>query len=155
MPAMRLDRRWWIAIGLAVVVVAVVVLSRTVFGRSAEDCDPVRDLLAFNRSQAALISSKESDDAGGVPSVAEDAVYQQWADGLAERAEKVNAPDLTAQAVQVANLATQFVAKLPLLRSDTAARAPGAPPPPVVYEMSALNDRITDQLNQLTKACPD
>ena len=151
---MTLDRRWWIAIGLAVVVVAAVVLSRTVFGRSAEDCDPVRDLLAFNRSQAALISSKDS-DAAGVPSVAEDAVYQQWADGLAQRAEKVNAPDLTARAVEVADLATQFVAKLPRLRSDTAARAPGAPPPPVVYEMSVLNDRITDQLNQLAKACPD
>jgi len=150
---MRLDRRWWIAIGLAVVVVAVVVLSRTVFGRSAEDCDPVRDLLAFNRAQAALISSKESDDAG-VPSVAEDAVYQQWADGLAQRAEKVNAPDLTAHAVQAADLAAQFAAKLPRLRSDTAARAPGAPPPPVVYEMSVLNDRFTDQLNQLAKACP-
>ena len=151
---MTLDRRWWIAIGLAVVVVAAVVLSRTVFGRSAEDCDPVRDLLAFNRSQAALISSKDS-DAAGVPSVAEDAVYQQWADGLAQRAEKVNAPDLTARAVEVADLATQFVAKLPRLRSDTAARAPGAPPPPVVYEMSVLNDRITDQLTQLAKACPD
>ena len=151
---MRLDRRWWVAIGLAVVVVAAVVLSRTVFGRSPEDCDPVRDMLAFNRSQAALINSKDS-DAAGVPSVAEDAVYQQWADGLAQRAENVNAPDLTAQAVQVADLASQFVARLPRLRSDTAARAPGAPPPPVVYEMSVLNDRITDGLNQLTKACAD
>ena len=107
------------------------------------------------RVGAALALTIAGMGAASVPSVAEDAVYQQWADGLAQRAEKVNAPDLTARAVQVADLATQFVAKLPRLRSDTAARAPGAPPPPVVYEMSVLNDRITDQLNQLAKACPD
>ena len=48
-----------------------------------------------------------------MPSVAEDAAYQQWADGLAQRAEQVTDPNLADTAVQVADLASQFVAKFP------------------------------------------
>ncbi len=89
----------------------------------------------------------------GAPNAAEQTAYQQWADGLAERAQKVTDPELAAQATQLAQLANQFVIGLPRMRADTEARAPGAPAPAVVYEMSALNDQITAQSNQLSKAC--
>ena len=112
----------------------------------------MKDMFDFNSSQAALIESK-SGDSSGVPTAAEDAAYQQWADGLAKRAAEVNDPDLANTATQVADLAAQFVAKLPRLRDETQARAPGAPAPPVVFEMSALNQRITEGLDQLSKAC--
>ncbi len=153
MRAMKLDRRWWLAIAVVVLVAIAVALSQTVFKKSPEECRPVRDLLDFNRTQTELIDSK-SGGAQNVPTVAEDAAYQQWADGLAQRAQNVTDPKLSARAVELADLASQFVAKLPRLRAEASAQAPGAPAPPVVYEMSVLNDQITAQLGELAKACP-
>ena len=84
---MKLDRRWWVAIGVAVIAAVALVLSYTVFDRPSEECRPVKDLLDFNRSQAEHIASKTGDEQG-IPTAAEDAAYQAWADGLAERARK-------------------------------------------------------------------
>lgn len=154
MPAVRLDRRWWTAIGIVVVVAVAVGLSQTVFRRAPEECRPVRELLEFNTSQAALIAAKSPAEAASVPSVAEQMAYEAWADGLAERAGKVTSAELAPRAVEVADLANQFVAKLPLLREAADARAPGAPAPPVAFEMATLNDRITTELAELSKACP-
>ena len=89
-----------------------------------------------------------------MPSVAEDAAYQKWADGLAQRAQEVSSPELVVHAIRVADLAAQFVAKLPRLRAETQARAPGASVPPVAYETAALDDRLSGELAQLSKACP-
>ncbi len=153
---MKLDRRWLFAIGIAVIAVVAVVLSRMgVFGNhSSEECAPVKDLLAFNRSESARIASKTSDSTG-VPNIAEDGLYQTWADGLAERAQKVTAPDLSNSATQIASLAGEFVGKFPELRAETSSRAPGAPAPPVAFQMEALNAQITDNLSKLSAACPD
>jgi hypothetical protein len=149
---MKLDRRWWAAIGVAVVVVVAVVLSYTVFDRPSEECRPVKELLDFNRSQGEHIASKTGDEKG-IPTAAEDAAYQAWADGLAERAQKVISPDLARTATTVASLANEFVGKLPVVRAQAAARAPGAPAPPAVYEMMALNARISENFDELAKAC--
>jgi hypothetical protein len=149
---MKVDRRWWAAIAVTVVALVAVVLSYTVFGRSSEECRPVKDLLDFNRAQAEHIASKTGDEQG-VPTAAEDAAYQAWADGLAERAQKVNSPDLARTGTTVATLASEFVSKLPILRAQSESRAPGAPAPPVAYEMAALNAQITENLSELSKAC--
>jgi len=149
----RLDRRWWVAIAVVVVAIVAFVLSETVFGQPSEGCKPVAALLEFNSSQSELIASKTGDADPAVPSVAEDAAYQQWADGLAQRAAEVTEPNLANTAVQVADNASQFVAKLPLLRTEAQSSAPGAPAPPVLFEMSVLNQRITDGFNQLSDAC--
>jgi hypothetical protein len=150
----RLDRRWWLAIAVVVVAVAGFVLSETVFSRPSEECKPVLDLLEFNSAQGKLIASKGGDSGNpAVPSQAEDIAYQQWADGLAQRAEKVTDPNLANTAVQVADLASQFVAKLPGVRAAAQSRAPGAPAPPVVFEMSVLNQHIIEGLDELSKAC--
>jgi hypothetical protein len=148
---MKLDRRWWVAIGVAVVA-AVAAVSYTVFDRPSEGCRPVVDLLDFNRSQAEHMASKTGDEQG-IPSVADDAAYQAWADGLAERAQKVTAPDLAQTSATVAKLANEFVGKLPVVRAQAQSRAPGAPAPPVAFEMAALNARISDNLAELAKAC--
>jgi hypothetical protein len=148
---MNLDRRWWAAIGVAVVAV-VALVSYTVFDRPSEECRPVNDLLDFNRSQAEHIASKTGDEQG-IPSVADDAAYQAWADGLAERAQKVTAPELARTSTTVASLANEFAGNLPVLRAQTESRAPGAPAPPAAYEMMALNARISENLNELAKAC--
>jgi hypothetical protein len=149
---MKLDRRWWVAIAVVVVAVAALVLRYTVFAGPSEECRPVKDLLDFNRAQGEQIASKTG-DAKGVPTVAEEAAYQAWADGMAERAQKVTSPDLARTATTVASLANDFVGKLSLVRSQTDSRAPGAPAPPAVYEMAALNARISNGLDELAKAC--
>ncbi|KUI06121.1 hypothetical protein [Mycobacterium sp. IS-3022] len=147
---MRLDRRWWVAIG--VVVVAIVALVYSQLQQPPQECRPVLDLLEFNKSQNDLISSK-SEGAQGPPTAAEELAYQQWADGLAERARKIDAPELRFTAVEVADLATAFVAKMPRARAAVEAQAPGAPAPQVYYEMSALDAQIQRKLAELTAAC--
>ena len=149
---MKLDRRLWVAIAVAVLAAVALVLSYTVFDRPSEECRPVKDLLDYNRSQAEHIASKTNGEQG-VPTAAEDAAYQAWVDGLAERAQKVTSPDLARTATTVARLANEFVGKFPILRSQTDSRAPGAPAPPAALEMMALNARISENLDALAKAC--
>ena len=150
---MRLDRRWWVAIAVVVVVLIAVVLSNTVFSKPSEECKPVIAFLDFNKSQGDLISSKASDTDPAVPTQAEEAAYQQWADGLAQRAQEINDPNLATTAIQVADAASKFVAMLPRMRAESENRAPGAPAPPVFFEMTLLNKRILDGLQQLSDAC--
>jgi hypothetical protein len=151
---MKLDRRWWVAIAAVVLVGVAAVLSETVFSGTSDECRPVVELLDFNKAQAQKISEQTNSEAT-VPTVADEAVYQQWADGLAQRAQNVTDPELAGSAVRVADLATQFVTKLPRLRAETEAATPGAPAPQVVHEMNLLNARISDEFAQLSAACPD
>lgn len=148
----RLDRRWWIAIGVAVV--SLIALVYTVIRQPPEECRPVLELLDFNRSQGQAIEA-EGEGATGPPSAADEIAYRQWADGLAERARDVDAPELRFTAVAVADLADQFVSRLPELRSAVGTRAPGAPAPRVLYEMAALDDQIQRNLAELSDACSD
>jgi hypothetical protein len=150
---MRLDRRWWIAIVVVVIVAIALVLSNTVFNRPSEQCKPVQAFLDYNKSQGDLIASKESDSDPPVPTVAEVVVYQQWADGLAQRAQEISDPNLATTAVQVADAASKFVAMLPRMRAEAENHAPGAPAPPSFFEMTLLNKRIGDGLGQLADAC--
>ncbi|WP_308215043.1 hypothetical protein [Mycolicibacterium celeriflavum] len=146
----KLDRRWWMAIG--VVVVAIVALVYSQLQQPPQECRPVLDLLEFNKSQNELISSK-SEDAQGPPTAAEQIAYQQWADGLAERARNVDAPELRFTAMDLADLAGTFVQKMPEARSAVESRAPGAPAPQIYYEMSAIDSQIQRKLAELTEAC--
>jgi hypothetical protein len=149
---MKLDRRLWVAIGVVVVAAVALVLSYTVFDRPSDECRPVQDLLDFNRSQGEHIAAKAEDE-HGIPSVGDDAAYQVWADGLAERAQKVTSPDLAQTSTTVAKLANEFVGKLSVVRAQAESRAPGAPAPPAAYEMAMLNAQITDNLAKLSNAC--
>lgn len=150
---MRLDRRWWLAIAVVVAVGVVVVLSKTVFSGPSEDCKPVQAFLDYNKSQGDFIASKESEDDPPVPTVAQEGAYQQWADGLAQRAQNISDPNLATTAVQVADAASKFVAMFPRVRAESENHAPGAPPPPSFFQMTLLNKRIGDGLNELADAC--
>src|SRR6186713_2685278 len=142
---MKLDRRWLVAIAVVLVAVGALVLRYTVFAGPSEECRPVKDLLDFNRSQGEQIASKTG-DAEGIPSVAEESAYQNWADGLAERAQNVHDPELARDATQLASLSNEFVGKFSALRGAAQSRAPGAPAPPEVYQMDVLNTQIVDTL---------
>jgi hypothetical protein len=146
------SRRLWVYVGVIVVVAVALGLRYTVFDRTSEECRPVKDLLDFSRSQAEHIASKSGDEQG-IPTAAEETAYQAWADGMAERAQKVTSPDLARTATTVATLANEFVGQLSVVRTQAQDRAPGAPAPPAAYEMAALNARISENLAQLSKAC--
>ncbi len=150
---MKLPRRWtFTIIALVVAAVALALSYFGVFGPSSEECRPVKDILDFNRAQAAQIADKTG-DAQGIPNVAEESAYQAWADGLAERAQNVHDPDLAGTATQLASLANEFVAKFSDLRAEAQSRAPGAPAPPAVFQMDLLNSQIADSIKKLSDAC--
>ena len=150
---MKLARRWMFTIvAVVIAVVALAVSQLGLFGPSSEECRPVKDLLAFNKSQAEQIASKTA-DSKGIPTVAEEGAYQAWADGLAERAQNVHEPDLARDATQLASLANEFVGKFAEVRTEANSRAPGAPAPPAVFQMDVLNSQIADTLKKLSDAC--
>ncbi|RAV06790.1 hypothetical protein DQP55_23570 [Mycolicibacterium sp. GF69] len=137
---------------IGVVVIVIVALAYSQLQKPPEECRPVLDLLEYNKSQNELISAK-SEGAEGAPTVAEEIAYRDWADGLAERARKIDAPELRFTAVEVGDLAGLFVQKMPQARAATETRAPGAPAPQIYYEMSALDAQIRRKLAELSDAC--
>jgi hypothetical protein len=139
-----------VAIGVVVVVIVALVYSQ--FQKPPEECRPVLDLLEYNKSQNELISAK-SEGAEGMPTAADEIAYRDWADGLAERARKIDAPELRFTAVQLADLAHMFVQKMPQARAETETRAPGAPTPEIYYEMSAIDTQIRGKVAELSGAC--
>ena len=150
---MKFARRWMFTITAVVIAVVALGVSRLgLFGPSAEECRPVKDMLEFNKSQAEQIAAKTA-DSEGIPNVAEESAYQAWADGLAERAQNVHEPDLARDATQLASLSNEFVGKFSELRTAANSRAPGAPAPPAMYQMEALNQQISDTLKKLSDAC--
>lgn len=144
-------KRWRFTIAAIIVAVVATLVYQFWYRRVPEGCQPVLDLLDFNRRQSEVISARAGEDTDGVPSQAELTAYTAWADGLADRAGRVTDPKLAQQAVDVATSANDFVGKLTQLSSTP--RAPGAPAPPAVYQMAILNDRITAGLAELKNAC--
>jgi hypothetical protein len=88
-----------------------------------------------------------------LPTATDDIAYQAWADGLAERAQKVTSPELAKTSTDLAILADEFVRGLPELRAKAESQAPGAPAPPEMYQMEATNARVSDKLAELSAAC--
>ncbi|BBZ78165.1 hypothetical protein MANY_35020 [Mycolicibacterium anyangense] len=144
----RRPPRWTLTVLVLVLAAGYAIWSY--FDKPPEKCKPVIEMLNYNKSQSQLIESKGGT---GTPTANDDLMYQQWADGLAERSQKVTDPALAAQAVQLAQLANEFVTDLPKVRAEKDTRAPGAPAPVIVYQMQALSDQITAVTNQLSKAC--
>lgn len=137
---------------IGVVVIVIVALAYSQLQKPPAECGPVLDLLEYNKSQNELISAK-SEDAEGAPTAAEEIAYREWADGLTERARNIDKPELRFTATDLADLATQFVRKMPEARAATEHRAPGAPAPQVYYEMSAIDSQIQRKLAELSNAC--
>lgn len=137
-----LERRWLVAVVIAVIAVGVLVW-QTFFNKPPAECGAVRDLLDFNHSQAQIIEKKTGD---GAPPIAD---FQLWADGMTQRAGQVDG-EMSPHAIRLAELATQFVTKLPQVQNP----APGEKAPPAAYQMAALNDQITGEIKTLSDKCP-
>jgi hypothetical protein len=142
---------------LAVVIIAVVSLAWTYFsGPSSADCAPVRELLAFNKTQIESLNSKTHEPEQGSHEKAtepSDLDYRTWSDGISDRAAKVTAPDLADQAKELAQTTDRLVRARIDLNAQSAATAPGAAPPPAALAVSGLYDQFEAELGQLSKAC--
>jgi hypothetical protein len=142
---------------LAVAIIAVVSLAWTYFsGPSTADCAPVRELLAFNKTQTEAMNAKThvpEPGSGEKATEPSDLDYRTWADGLSDRAAKVTAAELADQAKALSQTADRLVRARIDLNAQSAATAPGAPPPPVAMAVTGLYDQFQAQLGQLSEAC--
>ena len=116
--------RWPLTASVLIIAVAFGIWAAFFRGPS-EKCKPVVDILEFNHAQAARVSEQPADPNNPVPTQAEDLIYQQWADGLAERAQKVSDPGLQVQAIQLAQLASGVRRRAARVRAAMQHRAPG------------------------------
>lgn len=143
---------------LAVAVIAVVALAWNYFsGPSSSDCAPVRELLAFNKTQTELLNSKTHiPEPGSYQEMTEpsDLDYRNWSDGLADRAARVTEPELAAKAKDLADTANRLVSARIDMNAKTKSTAPGAPPPPVAMAVAAFYEQFQGQVGQLSQACP-
>nr|WP_238391539.1 MULTISPECIES: hypothetical protein [unclassified Mycolicibacterium] len=151
---LSLDRSWKIGVAVALTVVIGLLVWQTKFRAPTSECQPVRDMLDYNKAQAVQIESKIDKNSKGVPTIAEETAYRAWADGMAERAQKVTGNGVAVHAVQLATLASQFTSALDAYRIAAQGRAPGAPAPTEAYQLSAINAQITDEMKALNDACP-
>lgn len=149
-----LDRSWKIGIAVALAVVIGLLVWQTKFRGPTPDCQPVVDIMNYNKAQAQLIESKTDKNSNGAPTVAQETAYRAWADGLAERSQKVTRADLAAHAVQLATLSSEFVGKLDDLRIAMQGKPAGAQPPAEYYQANFISSQIDDQIAALKQACP-
>lgn len=143
---------------LAVLLVGAGVLVWNYFsGPSSADCAPVRELLAFNKTQIDGLNAKTHEPAPGSfeqatePSAID---FQNWGDGLMDRAAKVTAPELANQAKDLSQTTERLVRARIDLSAQTKKTAPGAPAPPVAMAVSALYAQFQADIEQLSKSCP-
>ena len=142
---------------LAVVLIAVVSLAWSYFsGPSSDDCAPVRELLAFNKTQTESLNAKtHTPEQGSYEEATEPSEldYRTWADGLADRAAKVTASELADQAQRLSQTGDRLVRARVDLNAQTT--APGAGPPPAAMAVMGLYDQFETQLGELTASCSD
>jgi hypothetical protein len=142
---------------LAVVVAVVGGLAWHFFsGPSSKDCAPVRELLSFNKTQTDLLNSKThipekgSTEQETQPS---DLDFQNWSDGLSDRAAKVTAPDLAPVAKNLSDSANRMTSAMIEFNHQSKNTAPGAAPPPVGMAAEAFYNEFQGYVQQLSKAC--
>ncbi len=126
-------------------------------GPSSADCAPVRELLAFNKTEIEALNAKTHVPEAGSYEAATDPSeldYRAWVDGLADRAAKVTAADLAGQARDMAQTADRLVRARLDYDAQSKHTAPGAAAPAVAMVVTAFNDEFEAQVIQLAKTCP-
>jgi hypothetical protein len=125
-------------------------------GPSSTDCAPVQELLSFNKTQIDAMNAKTHIPAPGSHEAATEPTaldYQAWADGLADRAAKVTAPDLAGQATELAQTADRLVRARIDFDAQSAHTAPGATAPPAAMAVTAFNDEFEARVKKLATTC--
>jgi hypothetical protein len=126
-------------------------------GPSSAECAPVRELLSFNTTQIEAMNAKTHvPEAGSYGATTEPSEfdYRAWADGLADRASKVTAADLTGPAIDVAQTADRLVRARIDFDAQAKHTAPGATAPPAAMAVTLFNNQFEAQVKQLATTCP-
>jgi hypothetical protein len=125
-------------------------------GPSSSDCAPVRELLSYNKTQVDAMNAKTHVPADGsyeAETEPSDMDYRSWADGLADRAAKVTAKDLSTQAAELARTADWLVRARLDFKAQSAHTAPGGAAPPAAMAVKTFNDQYEVQVKRLATEC--
>jgi hypothetical protein len=143
---------WAAVIAAAAVTAGLVAFAIATHHQSApSDCQIVRNLTAYNKSQEKAIANAFNPDQDHEASVSE---YQQWADHIRGDAARIRAADLAAHAQRLADDATKLVELVRQARSDTTAPADPDATPPWAQPYADLGKQFHNELEALNRACP-
>lgn len=127
-------------------------------GPSAEACEPVREMLSFNKTQIDAMNAKTvipEEGSYGQATEPSEIDYRSWVDGLTDRAAKVTDPDLAPEAQAAADTANRLVRAKLDFTAQSGSTAPGAPMPPAAMAVTTFNDEFETRISQLTEKCGD
>jgi hypothetical protein len=118
---------------------------------SPSDCQVVRAMIDYNRSQGRILAGAFKPEQGSEASVSD---YQDWANHLQGYAARIRASDLAIHAHRLADEANQMVELVKQVRSDTSVPADPGAPPSWAQPYAHLSTQFHSELVALNKACP-
>lgn len=125
-------------------------------GPSSEACGPVREMLAFNKTQIDAMNAKTNiPEEGSYEQATEPSEidYRSWVDGLTDRASKVTDPELATQAQAAADTANRLVRARLDFTAQSGSTAPGAPMPPAAMAVATFNEEFEVRISRLAEQC--
>jgi hypothetical protein len=145
-------RAWWIT-GVAVVVLACVVVAVGMLlwpKQSHTDCDTVRELFAYTKQNNEALIAKTNIDPSQQPSVSD---YQEWASRLHGFANQIHDQKLAAQTSHLAEFADK---QLDALKRGRPSGSPDQNPPEPGWanDYFQAGQQFAAQANDLHAACP-
>lgn len=118
----------------------------------------MREFIDFNRDAQASLKAKTRFAPPGSyeqDSVPTDADYRAWLDGLAQRADRVHAPGLSAHAQRAAALAREYLQDVKRVYDDLGKQDPlNSTLPPSAKATAQANHEFDDEMGTLARACP-
>ena len=153
---MMIHRKWlWVSVvaGATAVAAALMVwrFNTPPSHKPPSDCQVVRAMIDYNKSQSRILANAFDPDQGKEPSVSD---YQNWANQMQGYAARINAPNLAAQAQRLADEANKMTDLVKQARSDTSVPADPSAPPPWARPYADLSKQFHSDLAALNRACP-
>lgn len=125
-------------------------------GPSSAECAPVREFLAYNKTEVDALNAKThipEEGSYGSATTPSELDYRTWVDGLTDRAAKVTDPELAGQTKAAVETAERLVRAQVDFDAQSQKIAPGAPLPPSGMLVVAFNEQYQAQISQLAATC--
>lgn len=149
----RRIRLWLTVIVIAILAATGVVLASqwlSAHDRAPSDCDVVRTMTQYNKSQSQLLAKAFNPADGQEPGVDD---YRKWADQLTAYSSQIHSPAIAKDAHNLAEEAHELVDLVTQARSDNSGPADPEAPPPWAKTYADLASRFHGSLTELNQAC--
>lgn len=143
-------RRWWIIGAVVLVTVSTVVVIFLVRAGGQSDCETVRELLDYNKSQSKQIAGPSE------PTMQQEAGigdYEEWAQQVERYAARITDPALEGHAQRFADLANETVAVVKEARAETQ-QSLDRGVPGWVEDYANIEAETRTELGALDSKCP-